>query len=177
VASLPKVEIDLNPNPSHFKGDNFPVEQVSWIDAVEFCARLSQATGKTYRLPTEAEWEFACRAGTRGEYAGDDLDEMGWYDGNSAKTTHAVGRKKPNGFGLYDMHGNVLEWCRDWYSGNYYSQSPSVDPRGPGAGLDRVVRGGGWGSDAMNLRSAFRHGSTPDARSNALGFRLVKTYN
>lgn len=176
VASLPKVRMDLKPNPAYFKGEDLPVEQVSWEDAVEFCARLSKATGKTYRLPTEAEWEYAARAMTTGPYAGDEVDEMGWYDSNSANTTHPVGRKKANGFGLYDMHGNVWEMCMDWYSENYYTQSPGTDPAGPSSGSDRVGRGGGWGNDARGLRVANRSRSAPGSRSNRdLGFRLVRT--
>jgi formylglycine-generating enzyme required for sulfatase activity len=134
VAGLPKVKIDLKANPSKFDGnDNLPVEQVSWEEAMEFCARLSRATGKTYRLPTEAEWEYACRALTKGQYAGN-LDSMAWYDRNSGGSTHEVGRKQANGFGLYDMHGSVWEWCMDWYSDSYYSRSPSTDPVGPSTG-------------------------------------------
>ncbi|MGH9427514.1 MAG: formylglycine-generating enzyme family protein, partial [Terriglobia bacterium] len=104
ATKLLKVKIDLNPDPSNFKDDNLPVEQVSWEEAIEFCERLSKATGKTYRLPTEAEWEYACRAGTKGPYAGS-LDSMAWYSSNSDSKTHPIGQKQPNGFGLYDMHG------------------------------------------------------------------------
>jgi formylglycine-generating enzyme required for sulfatase activity len=173
VARLRKVGMDLNPEPSFFKGDDLPVEQVNWDDAVEFCLRLSQATGKAYRLPTEAEWEYACRANTRGDYAGD-LDEMAWYSDNSAKTTHPVRRKKPNGFGLYDMHGNVWEWCRDWYSEDYYSQSAIEDPRGPNNGSFRVLRGGSWVDLASGCRSAYRSRYTPDnLRGSRIGFRVV----
>src|SRR5262249_22422074 len=176
VAGLFKVKIYLSPAPSHFKGDNLPVEQVSWDEATEFCERLSQATRKTYRLPTEAEWEYACRAGTTGAYAGN-LDEMAWYSGNSDNTTHPVGQKKANAFGLYDMHGNVWEWCQDWYSENYYSQSPSADPTGPGSGSYRVGRGGGWLSDERPCRSAYRGRVAPGYYNGVLGFRLVRTYN
>ena len=176
VSALPKVKDDLPSDPSNFKGDNLPVEQVSWDEAVEFCERLSKATGKKYRLPTEAEWEYACRSLTKGPYAGN-LDSMGWYDKNSGNKTHPVGTKQPNGFRLYDMHGNVWEWCSDWYSENYYSQSPSTDPTGPSSGSYRVGRGGGWGGDAQYLRSADRFRFTPVFRFNYLGFRLVRTYN
>lgn len=198
VAALPGVKIGLSPDPSNFKGDNLPVEQVRWEEAIEFCARLSAATGKTYRLPTEAEWEYACRARTTGRYAGS-LDEMGWYGNNSGRLrldadkiwktdrinyakrvtgngcqTHSVGQKKPNGFGLYDMHGNVWEWCMDWFSKDYYTPILIVDPTGPSTGSDRVFRGGGWGDSARNCRSALRSGDKPAYRSPDLGFRLVR---
>jgi len=174
IALLPKVKIALNSDPSRFEGDDLPVEQVSWEEAVEFCERLSRETGKTYRLPTEAEWEYACRAGTTGPYAGN-LDSMAWYVGNSGSKTRAVGTKQANGFGLYDMQGNVWEWCMDWYSDNYYNRSPSTDPVGPSTGSVRVNRGGGWYSSAQSCRSAFRSENAPDARYINLGFRLVRT--
>ncbi len=164
VAQLPKVRIDLPSNPSNFKGDDLPVEQVSWEEAVEFCARLSQATGKSYRLPTEAEWEYAARAMTTGPYAGS-LDSMAWYASNSGQTTHPVGTKQPNGFGLYDMHGNVWEWCNDWYSENYYFQSPSADPTGPAPGSHRVIRGGGWAAPRRTCGQRFASGSRPTTAS------------
>jgi formylglycine-generating enzyme required for sulfatase activity len=176
VASLPIVRIGLPASPSKFQGDNLPVEQVSWDEATEFCDRLSRATGKTYRLPTEAEWEYGARAMTTGPYAGN-LATMGWYTNISGDTTHPVGTKQANGYGLYDMHGNVWEWCQDWYRENYYAQSPSADPVGPGTGSDRVLRGGSWGNFALNCRSALRFRSAPDYRINILGFRLVRTYN
>jgi len=176
VASLPIVRIGLPASPSKFQGDNLPVEQVSWDEATEFCERLSRATGKTYRLPTEAEWEYAARAMTTGPYAGN-LDTMGWYASNSGDKTHPVGAKQANGYGLYDMHGNVWEWCQDWYRENYYAQSPGADPTGPGTGSERALRGGSWGNFALNCRSAIRLKSAPDYRINILGFRLVRTYN
>ncbi len=164
VAALSKMNRDLNPDPSHFKGDDLPIESVSWEEAVEFCERLSKATRKTYRLPTEAEWEYACRARTKGPYSGN-LDSMAWYSNNSEDKTHAVGTKQPNGFGLYDMHGNVWEWCMDWYSENYFSQSASVDPTGPSTGSDRVGRGGSWLDVAVSCRSAYRAGFAPGFRA------------
>jgi formylglycine-generating enzyme required for sulfatase activity len=176
VASLPKEKIELQAEPSRFIGDNLPVESVSWEEVEEFCKRLSRATGKRYRLPIEAEWEYGCRAGMRGAYAGN-LDEMGWYGNNSGRKTHPVGEKQANGFGLYDMHGNVWEWCRDWYGKDYYSQSPRVNPEGPSTGAERVRRGGGWDSGAAYCRSAGRGRITPDFRFNNLGFRLVRSYN
>jgi formylglycine-generating enzyme required for sulfatase activity len=199
VVALPRVKIDLNPDPSYFKGDTLPVEQVRWEEAVEFCDRLSTATGKPYRLPTESEWEYACRARTTGPFAGG-LDGMGWYGDNSGRSrldsdkiwktdrsnyvkrmlengcrTRSVGQKKPNGFGLYDMHGNVWEWCMDWFSKDYYSQRASDNPTGPVSGTDRVFRGGGWGDSERNCRSALRSGDTLTYRSPDLGFRIVRT--
>jgi formylglycine-generating enzyme required for sulfatase activity len=165
-------------NPSKFIGDDLPVEQVSWESAQEFCGRLSQRTGQTYRLPTEAEWEYACRAGTTGAYAGT-LEEMAWYGGNSGGKTHVVGQKQPNAWGLYDMHENVWEWCQDWFDGDYYSQSPAIDPQGPGlsSNLSRVRRGGGWlafaGED--DCRSASRNNFGPCYHNSSIGFRLVRT--
>jgi formylglycine-generating enzyme required for sulfatase activity len=167
-------EAVMGSNPSEFKGANLPVENVSWDDAQEFIKRLNgHNDGYVYRLPTEAEWEYACRAGSTGNYAGK-LGAMAWYDLNSSNVTHPVGQKQPNGFGLYDLHGNVWEWCMDWYVVNYYSQSPRVDPTGPSKSLSRVRRGGGWNNIAPGCRSAIRNSSTPDTRNNFLGFRLVR---
>jgi formylglycine-generating enzyme required for sulfatase activity len=179
VSVLPRVEIALQSDLATFKGDNLPVETVGWYEAIEFCERLSRATGKSYRLPTEAEWEYACRAGTTGMYAGN-LNSMAWYGEDYTKgSTQPVGQKQANRFGLYDMHGNVWEWCNDWYSKNYYEQSPRIDPTGPNSGTYRVGRGGGWSDSAANLRSAYRDKwFTPGLRYNGyLGFRLVRTYN
>ena len=134
----------MGSNPSTFSacGSNCPVEQVSWDNCQEFIQRLNQKEGTSkYRLPTEAEWEYACRAGTTGPYAGD-LDSMGWYDGNSGRRTHLVGQKKPNAWGLYDMHGNVWEWCSDWYGED--TSGSITDPEGPSSGPSRVLRGGSW---------------------------------
>ncbi|GEM_PF-2042635 len=170
VARLPKVKIDLNADPSYFKGNNLPVEQVSWDEAVEFCERLSKATGKTFRLPTEAEWEYACRAGTSGMYAGN-LDEPDFK-------THPVGQKKPNSFGLYDMHGNVWEWCADW--GGDYSSEAQTDPTGPSTGSYRVLHGGlGFNNYTVPILvgCADCEWLRPSERSSLLGFRLVRTYN
>jgi formylglycine-generating enzyme required for sulfatase activity len=163
-------------NPSYFKNcDQCPVEQVSWGDAQKFINKLNAKNdGYEYRLPTEAEWEYACRAGTTGDYAGN-LDSMAWYDSNSGSKTHPVGQKQPNAFGLYDMHGNVWEWCQDWYDENYYKNSPSTDPKGASSGSNRVLRGGGWYDFARYCRAAFRNGVTPVLRSDLLGFRLIRT--
>src|SRR5262249_22180535 len=150
------------------KGDNLPVENVSWDDAKEFCHKLSQMRGEEYRLPTEAEWEYACRAKSTRAYAGD-LDAMAWYSKNSDDKTHPVGQKQPNAFGLYDMHSNVWEWCEDDWHGNY-SGGPT-DGRawidGPNRGSDRVSRGGGWSLGAVFCRSADRYAGAP---SNRYGF-------
>ncbi len=156
-------------NPSYFHGNNLPVECVSWEDCKEFCTKLS-SQGLNVSLPTEAQWEYACRAGTTGAYAGN-LDEMAWYDDNSGSTTHEVGQKKPNAWGLYDMHGNVYEWCSDWWDS--YSESPASDPTGPSSGTLRVFRGGSWNNDAQYCRSANRNGNTPTNRSRNIGFRPV----
>ena len=154
-------------NPSIF---DLPVGWVSWEDAHGFCRRLSQKDGRTYRLPTEAEWEYACRGGTTGPYAGD-LEAMAWHRENSGDRTHRVGQKRPNAFGLYDMHGNVFEWCQDWHGD--YASNPEVDPQGPAGGTDRVLRGGSWGTDPKLCCSAVRVSCTPDGRSSDVGFRVV----
>jgi len=157
----------------------FPVEWVSWEDAVEFCRRLSQKEGKTYRLPTEAEWEYACRAGSTTRYCiGDapaDLVEYAWYDENSDDTTHPVGQKKPNAWGLYDMHGNVWEWCADRFAEDYYRASPADDPNGPDSRVFRVLRGGAWYLQPWVLRSARRDSYPPRDRFHGYGFRVART--
>jgi formylglycine-generating enzyme required for sulfatase activity len=168
-------EAMMNGNPSRFKGANLPVETVSWDDAQEFIKKLNAKNdGYIYRLPTEAEWEYACRAGTTGDYAGN-LGELGWYDENSDGRTHPVGEKKANDWGLYDMHGNVSEWCMDWYNKSYYTNSPEVAPQGPASGTGHVFRGGSWDSKAKYCRSALRAIATPDFRFFRIGFRLVRT--
>jgi len=170
----------MGKNPSDFKGDRQrPVETVSWNDAAEFCRRLSEKEGKTYRLPTEAEWEYACRAGRTTKWCFGDsqsqLADYAWYDDNSGGTTHPVGEKKPNAWGLYDMHGNVYEWCDDWYDEDYYSASPAADPKGPDSTAYRVLRGGSWDFDPWVTRSADRGWDAPDDRSLYFGFRLART--
>lgn len=176
VAALPKIEIDLNPDPSHFKGDTLPVERVNWFECVEFCRRLSAHTGENYRLPTEAEWEYACRAGSTKRYcfgrSARQLGDYAWYHKNSDGHTHPVGEKKANAFGLYDMHGNVWEWCHDWYDENYYQQSPRENPQGPESGTYRVLRGGSWSNDQMNARAVYRYYAAPGNRDSHFGFRL-----
>ena len=173
----------MGSNPSSFKdgGDDFPVESVSWNKAQEFIKKLNQMeSGAKYRLPTEAEWEYACRAGSKGRFCfGDDeakLGEYAWYSGNSNNKTHPVGKKKPNKWGLYDMHGNVWEWVEDdWHDG--YKGAPDdgrawVDnPRGS----RRVIRGGSWYYDAWYCRSATRRSHSPDYHSSRVGFRLSRS--
>ena len=175
-------EAVMGTTPSHFKGPQNPAENVSWDEAVEFCRKLSElpaekSAGYEYRLPTEAEWECACRAGTKTTYSfGDSSSKLGdyaWYNKNSGKTTHPVGGKKPNAWGLYDMHGNVWEWCQDWY-GDYPSGSVT-DPTGAAAGSYRVRRGGGWFSRPQRCRSAIRYGGSPGHRSYGLGFRVLRS--
>ena len=156
-------------NPSYFTGDKLPVECVSWNDCQEFCKKL-RAKGLNVQLPTEAQWEYACRAGTTGDYAGN-LDEMAWYVENSSSKTQDVGLKKPNEWGLYDMYGNVWEWCYDWYGS--YPNGTVTDPTGPTSGSYRVNRGGGWIFVAEGCRSASRGNDSPDFRDFSLGFRLV----
>lgn len=165
-------------NPSSNKGDSLPVENVSWDDVQRFLKKA----GNGFRLPTEAEWEYAARANSTTAYNFGDsesqLGEYAWFYSNSGNKTHPVGEKKPNQFGLYDMHGNVWEWCSDWYSGDYYqtckSQGVITDPQGPNAGVDRVVRGGSWHYGAVVCRSASRVGLAPGGRDGNLGFRLVR---
>ena len=168
-------EAVMGSNPSYFKGDNLPVERVSWNDVQEFLRKLNAMTGKRYRLPTEAEWEFAARGGnsSRGyKYSGSNsLGNVAWYYDNSGSRTHAVGTKSPNELGIYDMSGNVWEWCQDWKGG--YSSSPQRNPKGPNSGSRRVIRGGGLFSDARSCRVSCRFGNTPDSRSYILGFRLA----
>jgi formylglycine-generating enzyme required for sulfatase activity len=162
-------------NPSRFKGDNLSVEGVSWEDVREFIRKLNAQTGKKYRLPTAAEWEYAARGGvqSRGtKYGGSNtVDDVAWYYGNSDNAPHPAGEKSPNELGLYDMSGNVWEWCSDWYGD--YGSSSQTHPAGPASGSDRVLRGGSWGSDARHVRVPVRRGSTPDFRAGNLGFRLA----
>ena len=170
----------MGTNPSHFKGDDLPVEQVSWDDAVAFCKKLSAKEGKSYHLPTEAQWEYACRAGTTTPFntGVDDsaLTQTDWYGENSKGKTHPVGLKKPNAWGLYDMHGNVLQWCNDWYA--EYPPGDATDPTGPPTGTGRVLRGGAWlliySDSSQPTRSAHRDLVAPETRMNIIGFRVVR---
>ncbi|WP_457575848.1 PEGA domain-containing protein [Desulfomarina sp.] len=163
-------------NPSRFKkGDRYPVERVSWNDAQAFIKKLNNRTGKKYRLPTEAEWEYAARSGGKNEkYAGANRPEsVAWFDDNSGSSTHRVGTKSANGLGLYDMSGNVWEWCQDWYDSGYYGKSPENNPGGPSSGSNRVNRGGSWNYAARGVRTANRDRDSPGNRIGNLGFRLV----
>jgi formylglycine-generating enzyme required for sulfatase activity len=167
----------IGTNPSNFKGKDNPVEQISWDDTQAFCKKLSESTKQTVRLPTETEWEYACRAGTATTYhSGDaeaDLDRVAWYYANSKSTTHPVDQKEANAFGLYDMHGNVWQWCQDWWDDGYYSKSPAENPQGPAHGARRVLRGGSWGNAPLDCRSARRDRIDPDGRDRIIGFRVV----
>jgi len=169
-------EAVMGTNPSHFKGATNPVEQVSWNDATEFCKKLSEMTRQTFLMPTEAEWEYACRAGSKTRFCFGDAEEglgdYAWYRDNSGRTTHPVGQKKPNSWGLYDMHGNVWEWCADVY-GDYPKEAVTV-PRGPASVAARVLRGGAWSNTPDYCRSAPRSDyCSPDYRLSDFGFRVV----
>jgi formylglycine-generating enzyme required for sulfatase activity len=207
VALSPRVERDLSPTPAFFRGDRLPVEQVSWLDAREFCARLSQLKGETYRLPSEAEWEYACRAGQPTAYCfGDDegqLGDYGWYANNSGNSpldadrlwqetkqdvdqyssrlnvngnrTHPVGERKPNAWGLYDMHGNVWEWCEDKWHDNYEGAPEDGSAWTSGSDLElRLLRGGSWSAFAVHCRSAYRIGNDAVNRLRNIGFRVIR---
>ncbi len=185
----------MGSNPSRFKGDNQPVEQVSWYEAVEFCNKKSLREGLTpsynisgknvtcdfsangCRLPTEAEWEYAARGGNKSrgyKYSGsDNLDAVAWYDGNSGSKTHAVGQKQANELGLYDLSGNVWEWCWDWRDDYYYRNSPRKDPKGPPYGSDRIFRGGSFGH---GTRVAYRYCESPTKTGVYFGFRIVRAF-
>ncbi len=166
-------------NPSVFKkcGANCPVEKVSYYDAVEFVQKLNELTGAVrYQLPTEAQWEYACRAGSKALYNfGNDFNKLGdyaWFIGNSNKRTHPVGKKKPNAWGIHDMHGNVREWCRDNYG--TFLPNPVADPLGTSSDPNRVTRGGNFIDNASENRTAYRFKDGPSNKSIGLGFRLIR---
>ena len=165
----------MGSNPSNFKGDNLPVEEVSWNDCQEFISKLNSLTGRKFRLPTEAEWEYAARGGKKSrsyQYSGSsNISDVAWYDGNSVNKTHPVGTKQANELGIYDMTGNVWEWCSDWYG--FYSSSSQTNPTGADSGSGRVCRGGGWCDDAVCCRLSFRDCTPPDWRGYNLGLRLA----
>ena len=165
----------MGSNPSYFKGDDLPVEQVSWNDCQDFISKLNAMTGKRFRLPSEAEWEYAARGGNKSrgyQYSGSNvLSDVAWYSGNSSSRTHAVGTKQPNELGIYDMAGNVWEWCQDWYGS--YSSSPQTNPTGAVYELYPVYRGGSWNSSARDCRTSYREYFTPVFRNIDLGLRLV----
>jgi formylglycine-generating enzyme required for sulfatase activity len=169
----------MGKNPSQFTGDDRPVETVSHTDALLFISALNKKEGtRAYRLPTEAQWEYAARAGSKSAFCfgpeKSKLDRYAWYGKNSGGETHPVGQLSPNAWGLYDMHGNVHEWCADWFDRKYYAQSPAADPQGPKKGLARSLRGGDWGSaDSWYCRCAIRSLSSPDRRSPRVGFRIA----
>lgn len=170
----------MSSNPSYFKdcGDDCPVENISWIGAQEFIIKLNAQSGKKYRLPTEAEWEYAARSGRKSEkWAGTSnesaLGDYAWYSRNAGSKTQVVGRKKPNDLGIYDMTGNVWEWCADLYGEKYYSKSPRDNPKGPSSGSSRVTRGGSWCNGAGNARALHRNFVEPDHRNTFIGFRIV----
>ncbi len=195
----------LNINPGMFRGYTRPVEMVRWVDAIVYCNRRSEKEGLVrcysgsgnavvcdftangYRLPTEAEWEYACRGGAETDFCTGNmthpkrdpvdpaLDRLGWFGGNAGATTHPVGEKEANAFGLYDMHGNVAEWCWDWWQIHYYNSSPAENPTGSSVGTLRVIRGGSWGSDAMRSRSASRSSYDSFTGLSVIGFRVVRT--
>jgi formylglycine-generating enzyme required for sulfatase activity len=171
-------------NPSRFAGcgPSCPVESVSWSDVQNFLRSISEKSGKTYRLPTEAEWEYAARSGSAADLwagTGDEarLGEYAWYGKNANETTHKAGQKKANAMGLYDMGGNVWEWCQDWYGEGYYKESPPNSPAGPEQGASRVIRGGSYENEAVNLRGANRNDAPADTKDANLGFRVLLMAN
>ncbi|MDE5610296.1 MAG: SUMF1/EgtB/PvdO family nonheme iron enzyme [Bacteroidales bacterium] len=165
----------MGTEPSYFKGDNLPVENVSWKEAQEFCKKLSDATGRKYVLPTEAQWEYAARGGNKSQhfkYAGsNNINDVAWYKINSNSKTHSVGGKKANELGIYDMSGNVWEWCSDWYAS--YDESNVDNPQGAVNGVEHVDRGGCWCDLASNCRVSSRDQDNPDLRAADLGFRVA----
>ena len=168
----------MGDNPSNIKGEKNPVEKVSWNDCQVFIKKLNALTGKNFRLPTEAEWEYAARGGKYSKgytYAGsNNIEDVTWYYNNSSSKTHPVAQKQPNELGIYDMSGNVVEWCADWYGSDYYSKSPAANPTGPVSGSFRVARGGCWKIYAEGCRSASRYGDTPSSSYRILGLRLAR---
>ena len=172
-------EAVMGSNPSKFKGDpQRPVETVSMFDCARFVDKLTELTGRSFRLPTEAEWEFAARGGIKSlsyKYSGSNtVDEVAWYADNSDETTHAVALLAPNELGIYDMSGNVCEWCQDWYTG--YSEGSFTNPIGPESGLENVYRGGAWSFPSSKCRNAFRYMAYPDAAEKYLGLRVAMNY-
>ncbi|MDP1623281.1 MAG: formylglycine-generating enzyme family protein [Bacteroidales bacterium] len=155
----------------------YPVANISWNDAMAYCSWLSKKTGKKFRLPTEAEWEFVAKGGIKSKgfnYAGgNNLDEVAWHIGNSRIKLHMIGKKTPNELGIYDMSGNIEEWCADWYSDSYFKTSPEKNPAGPGHGTYRVLRGGSWRSGESRMTITFRNHELPFNNALVLGFRLA----
>jgi formylglycine-generating enzyme required for sulfatase activity len=168
-------EYVMGENPSEFKGRNNPVDSVTWEDCQTFISRLNLLTGMNFRFLTEAEWEFAARGGIKGlgcQFAGtNDVEEAAWYTVNSSNSSHPVGLKMPNELGLYDMSGNVWEWCQDWFA--EYSEMTKIDPIGPSTGLLRIIRGGSWLSSGRSCRVSNRHYNAPTDKDNNIGLRLA----
>ena len=167
----------MGSNPSKFSGTNLPVEKVSWEDCQSFVIKLNELTGKNFRLPTEAEWEYAARGGNKSNgfkfSGGNNIAEVAWYSENGNKISHPVATKAPNELGIYDMSGNVWEWCSDWYSSSYYTSSSQTNPTGPNSGSYRVYRGGSWSGNARFCRVSHRDSNYPSYRFNYLGLRLA----
>ncbi len=166
-------------NPSQFAGDpQRPVEMVSLFDCARFVDKLTEITGRVFRMPTEAEWEYAARGGNRSQsfkYSGSNMaEDVAWYNGNADNTTHPVATKAPNELGIYDMSGNVLEWCQDWYAS--YDEGPCTNPVGPESGYENVYRGGSWNNDSVMCRNATRDMADPHTTSNMMGLRVVMNY-
>ena len=173
-------ELVMGNNPSHFKecGPKCPVESVSWHDVQDFIKKLNARSNRNYRLPTEAEWEYAARSGGKNEiWAGTNeeskLTDYAWFLTNSENMPHKVGKMDPNGLGLYDMSGNVWEWCQDWFSATYYKESPKDNPAGAQSGDAKVTRGGCFANESISVRAINRNDNVPDARDQELGFRLL----
>jgi formylglycine-generating enzyme required for sulfatase activity len=170
-------------NPSAFKGEDLPVDSVSWEEVMRFLQKINHDTPAKYRLPTEAEWEYCCRADSTNAFglgrSGETVAPVhvacyAWFRGDADNRTHPIGEKRPNAFGLYDMHGNVWEWCQDWYAPDFYSRSPKVDPCNTEPSTERCFRGGSWFLDWANLRASYRSGNLPSFKSQYVGFRLVR---
>lgn len=162
-------------SPGFPQGDDHPVVCVNWSDSVAYAEWLTKRNNRHYRLPTEAEWEYAARSGGKQERfaGGNDIDKVAWHGGNSGNSTHPVGQKQPNGLGIYDMSGNAWQWTEDWYDKRYYRESSRNDPRGSAAGTKKIFRGGSWFYDQRGARTTYRDFATPDFSSSYLGFRLA----
>lgn len=167
----------MGSNPSYFKGPRLPVEKVSWEDCQNFIKKLNTLTGRNFRLPTEAEWEYAARGGKKSDdylFSGSgSINDVAWFSANSGTRTHDVATSRSNGLGLYDMSGNVNEWCQDWYDSSFYSERVSSDPKGPSSGTRRVVRGGSWQISDRYCRVLYRHSRKPTDSNFGLGLRLA----
>lgn len=170
----------MDSNPSLNSGRSNPVEQITWNECQTFISKLNEIdSAYTYRLPTEAEWEYCCRAGSDTKFCSGNeemnLGDYAWFHNNSYSKTHPIGQKNPNSWGIYDMHGNVLEWCQDWYDHDYYDNSPNIDPQGPSSGSERVYRGGSCAVSAKGCESAYRGSNPPYYGDWYHGVRLVRT--